>query len=124
MGLCSPILTNVVLGDIPPQDAGAGSGVVNAVIQFGTAAGITIVGVIFFSLTGSEVAGADRAEGFGDATSVTLWYNVAVLTLVALLSPLLPASKTPQAAPAAPAAETPAESSAPATKDRLLLDTA
>lgn len=34
MGLCSPILTNVVLGDIPPQDAGAGSGVVNAVIQF------------------------------------------------------------------------------------------
>ncbi|MBT2541064.1 MFS transporter [Streptomyces sp. ISL-44] len=124
MGLCSPILTNVVLGDIPPQDAGAGSGVVNAVIQFVTAAGIAIVGVIFFSLTGSEVTGADRADRFSDATSVTLWYNVAVFALVALLSPLLPASKTPQAAPEAPAAETPAESSAPATKDRLRLDTA
>ncbi|WP_327364795.1 MFS transporter [Streptomyces sp. NBC_01296] len=124
MGLCSPILTNVVLGDIPPQDAGAGSGVVNAVIQFGTAAGIAIVGVIFFSLTGSEVAGADRADRFSDATSVTLWYNVAVFTLVALLSPLLPASKTPQAEPETTSAEPAAQTAAPATKDRLLLDTA
>lgn len=124
MGLCSPILTNVVLGDIPPQDAGAGSGVVNAVIQFGTAAGIAIVGVIFFSLTGSEVAGADRADRFSDATSVTLWYNVAVFTLVALLSPLLPASKTPQAEPETTSTEPAAQTTAPAATDRLLLDSA
>ncbi|MFE6848169.1 MFS transporter [Streptomyces sp. NPDC057686] len=104
MGLCSPILTNVVLGDVPPQDAGAGSGVVNAVIQFGTAAGIAIVGVIFFSLTGED-SGADRAGAFSDATAATLWYNVAVFVLVALLSPLLPASKVPREAPEGTAAD-------------------
>ncbi|OEJ22337.1 MFS transporter [Streptomyces subrutilus] len=124
MGLCSPILTNVVLGDIPPQDAGAGSGVVNAVIQFGTAAGIAIVGVIFFSLTGSEATAAGRADTFSHATSVTLWYNVGVFALVALLSPLLPASKTPQAAPEAPPAEPAGQPAPSAAKDRLLLDSA
>ncbi|MEV5880264.1 MFS transporter [Streptomyces sp. NPDC052101] len=91
MGLCSPVLTNVVLGDVPPQDAGAGSGVVNALIQFGTATGIAVVGVIFFSLSGS--GSGDRAQRFSDATAATLWYNAAVFALVALLSPLLPGKK-------------------------------
>ncbi|MFJ8547245.1 MFS transporter [Streptomyces sp. NPDC093586] len=99
MGLCSPILTNVVLGDVPQQDAGAGSGVVNALIQFGTAAGIAIVGVIFFSLSGSGPGGT--AERFSDATAATLWYNAGVFVLVALLTPLLPAGKKTGSAEAA-----------------------
>ncbi|MEU6162272.1 MFS transporter [Streptomyces sp. NPDC047130] len=100
MGLCSPILTNVVLGDVPPQDAGAGSGVVNALIQFGTAVGIAVVGVIFFSLSGSGT-GPDRAQRFSDATAATLWYNAGVFVLVAVLSPLLPGRKKaePEAGP-------------------------
>ncbi|MEV6173471.1 MFS transporter [Streptomyces sp. NPDC051954] len=115
MGLCSPILTNVVLGDVPPQDAGAGSGVVNALIQFGTAAGIAIVGVIFFSLSGS--GSGDRAERFSDATAATLWYNAGVFVLVALLSPLLPGKKPAAAEPTDPTGERPGHA-----VDRLVPD--
>ncbi|MFD8824715.1 MFS transporter [Streptomyces sp. NPDC059605] len=120
MGLCSPILTNVVLGDVPPQDAGAGSGVVNALIQFGTATGIAVVGVIFFSLSGS--GGGSRAERFSDATAVTLWYNVGVFALVALLSPLLPGRKTEAAEKSG--AEAGADAPVGAAADRLVPDPA
>ncbi|MFF3540092.1 MFS transporter [Streptomyces sp. NPDC002466] len=118
MGLCSPILTNVVLGDVPQQDAGAGSGVVNALIQFGTATGIAVVGVIFFSLSGS--GGGSRAERFSDATAVTLWYNVGVFALVALLSPLLPGRKDGAAEKSGSGADAPAGAAA----DRLVPDPA
>ncbi|MER5886559.1 MFS transporter [Streptomyces sp. NPDC001941] len=112
MGLCSPILTNVVLGDVPPQDAGAGSGVVNALIQFGTAAGIAVVGVIFFSLADSGTG--SRAERFSDATAATLWYNVGVFLLVAALSPLLPGKKpAPEATASSSGAEARGESLVP-----------
>ncbi|MEU4831521.1 MFS transporter [Streptosporangium sp. NPDC023615] len=92
MGLCVPILTGVVLGDVPADDAGAGSGVVNTGIQFGTAAGITIVGVVFFALVAAGTG--DLTDRFGAATATTLWYNVGVFALAALLSPLLPAPST------------------------------
>ncbi|MGS2645252.1 MFS transporter [Streptosporangium sp. LJ11] len=92
MGLCVPILTGVVLGDVPADDAGAGSGVVNTGIQFGTAVGITIVGAVFFALASAGTG--DLADRFGTATATTLWYNVGVFTLAALLSPLLPAPST------------------------------
>lgn len=91
MGLCVPILTTVVLGDVPADDAGAGSGVVNTGIQLGTAVGIAIVGVVFFALVSTGTgAPADR---FSSATATTLWYNAGVFALAALLSPLLPASR-------------------------------
>ncbi|MFI6508563.1 MFS transporter [Streptosporangium sp. NPDC050855] len=89
MGLCVPILTGVVLGDVPPDDAGAGSGVVNTGIQFGTAAGITVVGAVFFALVTAGTG--DLADRFGAATATALWCNVGVFVLAALLSPLLPA---------------------------------
>ncbi|MFI9598050.1 MFS transporter [Nonomuraea sp. NPDC052265] len=81
MGLCVPILATVALGDVPADDAGAGSGVVNTAIQFGTALGVALVGAIFFSLAG------DR---FASATATALWFNVAVFGVAVLASPLLP----------------------------------
>ncbi|WP_160159791.1 MFS transporter [Streptomyces sp. WAC05374] len=90
MGLTTPVLTAVVLGDIPPQDAGAGSGVLNATIQFSSAAGVALLGALYF---GSVELGAGvraSAEHFSSATSSVLWCNVGVFVLTAALSSLLP----------------------------------
>lgn len=92
MGFCSPVLTAVVLGDVPPKDSGVGSGVVNAVMQIGAAAGIAIVGVIFFGLL-STVDG-QRVDELSAVAGTALWYNVAVFLLTAALSPLLPRDAT------------------------------
>jgi EmrB/QacA subfamily drug resistance transporter len=75
MGLTIPILSNQVLGDLPAEDAGAASGVLNSVVQLGAAFGVAVGGVIFF------------AQG----ASWSLAYGAAVFLLAALLSPLLPA---------------------------------
>ncbi|MFF5448618.1 MFS transporter [Streptomyces sp. NPDC012888] len=103
MGLCSPVLTAVVLGDVPPKDSGVGSGVVNAFMQLGSAVGIAVVGLVFFGLVGGDGdvgldGGRDGSGGgavVGDALAATLWYNVAAFLLTALLSRLLPGSAGP-----------------------------
>jgi EmrB/QacA subfamily drug resistance transporter len=89
MGLCVSIVTTVVLAEVPPRNAGAGSGVTNAVLQLGAAVGIAIVGAIYFSLLNSgDVA---------DAAGSTLWYNAAVLILAVLLTRFLPrAARSPE----------------------------
>ncbi|MEU7895457.1 MFS transporter [Nonomuraea sp. NPDC049152] len=86
MGMCVGIAVNVVLGDVPLNDAGAGSGVLNSLIQIGGAVGVALVGVIFFGMTD----GTRDPAAFSDAAATTLWYNVAVFALAALLSPFLP----------------------------------
>jgi MFS family permease len=97
MGFCSPVLTAVVLGDVPPRDSGVGSGVVNAAMQVGAATGIAIVGVIFFWL----LSGVDQSDvdTVSSVAGSALYYNVAVFLLTAALSPLLPrdATNTPEA---------------------------
>jgi MFS family permease len=84
MGLCVSIVTTVVLADVPPQNAGAGSGVTNAVLQLGAAVGVAVVGAIFFSLL--------ESRNFPDAAGTALWYNAAVIALAVLLTPFLPAA--------------------------------
>lgn len=97
MGLCSPVLAAVVLGDVPQEAAGAGSGVVNAVTQFGGAVGVAVVGTLFFGLTRAAEGAGGSVDTFVSATSTALWCNVGAFLLTALLSPLLP--RPPQAAP-------------------------
>jgi EmrB/QacA subfamily drug resistance transporter len=82
MGLTIPILSNLVLGDVPADDAGAASGVLNSVVQIGGAMGVALAGVIFF--------GGARAQAELGAAPRTLAYCVAVFVLAGLLSPLLP----------------------------------
>lgn len=83
MGLTSPVLTALVLGEVPPQDAGAGSGVVNAAIQFASAAGVAVVGTVYFGLVGTTASIADVAP-------LALWYNVAAFAVTAVCSRFLP----------------------------------
>ncbi|MFI6908298.1 MFS transporter [Nonomuraea sp. NPDC050394] len=60
IGLVLPSLMDVVLLEIPVDDAGAGSGVLNAVDQFAAAAGVGVVSLILFGLLG--VGAAAQAE--------------------------------------------------------------
>ncbi|MBQ1074904.1 MFS transporter [Micromonospora sp. C31] len=83
MGLVSPVLTALVLGEVPPADTGAGSGVVNAVIQFGSAAGVALLGTLYFALVEAG------RESFPELTSTALWYNVAAFVATAAMSRLL-----------------------------------
>ncbi|MET8040390.1 MFS transporter [Micromonospora sp. NPDC005215] len=93
MGLCVSIVTTVVLADVAPRNAGAGSGVTNAVLQLGAAVGVAIVGAVFFSLL--------ESRDFPDAAGTALWYNAAVIALAVLLTPFLPAAaRAPQEAEA------------------------
>jgi MFS family permease len=92
MGLTIPILSNLVLGDVPAGDAGAASGVLNSVVQVGGAMGVALAGVIFF--------GGARAQAQLSAAPRTLAYCVAVFVLAAVLSPLLPRQAAPLGGPA------------------------
>lgn len=85
MGLCVPILTNVIVADVPTDSAGAASGVLNAVLQLGTTAGIALVGVVFFAL-----ADGRGGESLYAAAPATLWYNASAFLVAALLASLLP----------------------------------
>ncbi|MEU8155592.1 MFS transporter [Micromonospora sp. NPDC048986] len=86
MGLCVSIVTTVVLADVPPRNAGAGSGVTNAVLQLGAAVGVAVVGAIFFSLLDSR--------DFPDAAATALCYNAGAIALAVLLTPFLPAAQS------------------------------
>ncbi|MBT2467885.1 MFS transporter [Streptomyces sp. ISL-66] len=57
----SPVV-DIVLGGVPVEHAGSGSGVLSTADQLGAAAGVAVIGVLFFNLlTSQAVAGADAA---------------------------------------------------------------
>ena len=49
MGLTIPILSTLVITDIGAGDAGAASGVLNSVVQLGSAIGVALAGVVYFA---------------------------------------------------------------------------
>lgn len=100
MGMCVPILASVVLADVGEENAGAGSGVANAVMQLGTAMGVAVVGVLFFWLATGDPAGPNRGEAFSGAAATTLWCNAGAFLVALLLVPLLPRAARPE--PGAP----------------------
>ena len=88
MGITMPSLFDFILADVPTRHAGSASGVVNTVVQIGSATGIAIVGVIFFGLV--EASAAPPAETFTAAIQQTLWFQVAAFGASAVLAFLLP----------------------------------
>jgi EmrB/QacA subfamily drug resistance transporter len=49
-------LTALTLADVPPQEAGGASGMINAITQLGTVLGIALIGVVFFTAVGQQAA--------------------------------------------------------------------
>jgi len=55
-------LVNVTLREVPPQQSGSASGLINAIAQIGSSAGIAAIGILLFSAIGTQTASAARPE--------------------------------------------------------------
>ncbi|HQZ11328.1 MAG TPA: DHA2 family efflux MFS transporter permease subunit [Devosia sp.] len=106
LGLGFSGLFQAVLAGVPPRDAGAGSGALQAFQQVGGAVGVALVGELFFtSLAGSFSSGSTPHQAFAGAASLATTYQVVSFALVVLLVPFLkvgaPGGGRTAAAPAA-----------------------
>jgi EmrB/QacA subfamily drug resistance transporter len=89
IGLAAPVLVNVVLAGVPAKDAGAASGVLTTVSQIGGAAGVAILGLVFFqALHGA--GGATPLAAYSAAFAAILPWQVACYGAAAALMLLLP----------------------------------
>jgi EmrB/QacA subfamily drug resistance transporter len=91
LGIGVSALFQTILAGIPPRDAGAGSGALQAFQQVGAALGVAIVGEIFFTSLANGLAGpSTSAHGpFVSAAESALIYEIAAFVVVAVLTPLL-----------------------------------
>ncbi|MFD7768135.1 MFS transporter [Streptomyces sp. NPDC059787] len=80
-GMIVPLLTGIVLAQVPPQDAGAGSGVLSTAQQLGAAAGIAVVGAFLYPATGTTLRYADA-----------MWAGTALAVLGVVCAALLVAA--------------------------------
>ncbi|MDH6579501.1 MFS transporter [Kitasatospora sp. MAP5-34] len=62
LGLIVPILINLVLAGVPRRDAGSGAGLANAAVYLASAAGVGLIGLVFFGLLGTGGAAHARAQ--------------------------------------------------------------
>jgi EmrB/QacA subfamily drug resistance transporter len=85
LGLVAPNMVGVALTEVDPRDAGAASGAVATAGQLGGALGVAVLGSVFFGLLPS---------GFAHAAHVTLWVEVGVYIVAALLATTLPRSRS------------------------------
>lgn len=102
-------LFQTVLMGVPPRDAGAGSGALQAFQQLGGAVGVALVGEIFFTLLGQGMAaGLPPKQAFVAAAGPAIIYQIVSFSLVVVLVPFLKLRKHDagrgQAAPPAPPA--------------------
>lgn len=91
LGLTTPSLINVVLAGVPGKDAGSAGAVLTTVTQIGSAAGVAVLGVLFFdSLEASFATGAAPLGGYGDAFLAIMPWQIGCYVLAAALMLLLP----------------------------------
>lgn len=90
LGLGFSGLFQSVLAGVPPRDAGAGSGALQAFQQIGGALGIALVGEIFFTqLATNFAAGKLPYEAFSEAAAPAIVYQIVSFSLVVILVPFL-----------------------------------
>lgn len=88
MGAVLNALLGSAMSQVPPEQAGTASGLVNTTIQVGTATGIALLGTVFFSRLG---------HGYPAATATALGVSIGVLVLALLLTAVLPRIPRPEA---------------------------
>ncbi|MEO6395303.1 MAG: MFS transporter [Devosia sp.] len=93
LGFGFSALFQSILAGVPPRDAGAGSGALQAFQQIGGAIGVALVGEIFFtSLAAGLGSGANPHAVFASSASLSILYVIisfgSVAALVWLLKPL------------------------------------
>jgi MFS family permease len=90
LGLGFSALFQTVLAGIPPRDAGAGSGALQAFQQVGGSIGVALTGTIFFGSLGNIGALFQQGPqavhaGFSQAAANATWYQIGSFGLVVLL---------------------------------------
>jgi EmrB/QacA subfamily drug resistance transporter len=88
LAMVSATLVTITLSGIPTSQAGAASGLVNTTLQLGSAIGVALLGVVFFSLLPSEHPTAQSS--FVNASGQSLYLPAAMAALSCPLSFLLP----------------------------------
>ena len=101
LGLGFPALFQTVLSGVPPRDAGAASGALQAFQQVGGSIGVALVGEIFFTALGDIPAlfqhgPAAVHAGFASSAALASWYQIISFAAVAALVWVLKA-RGPQA---------------------------
>jgi EmrB/QacA subfamily drug resistance transporter len=82
LGMCIAPMFAFILAGVDEVETGSASGVLNALQQFGSAAGVAALGTVFFS--------ALPTHGFASSLNTVLWIECGVLVVCALLTLLLP----------------------------------
>ncbi|MDN2578551.1 MFS transporter [Aquibium sp. ELW1220] len=86
MGTAISSLFQTVLANVPPQDAGSGSGATQSFQQIGAAVGIAITGQIFFASLGANLgSGMSAREAYVVSLGNALLYEIAAFALVIIL---------------------------------------
>jgi EmrB/QacA subfamily drug resistance transporter len=82
MGLFVVAVFDTILAAVTDAETGSASGTLNAIQQLGGAAGVAVLGTIFFT--------ALTHHGFAGALQHTMWWTVGVMVAMLAASPLLP----------------------------------
>lgn len=103
MGLIVAPLFDIIIASVTDRELGSASGVLNAVQQLSSAAGVAVLGTVFFDTL-------DRTH-FHHALGRTLWIDAGLIVVALLLMPLMPLRAREEGqSGAAPAAAEPASS--------------
>lgn len=89
LGLGAPILVNVVLAGVPGRNAGAAGGVLATANQLGGAAGVAVLGSVFFTALESG-HGGEPAVAYAQALAAVMPWQAGVYVLAALVMLALP----------------------------------
>lgn len=91
LGLTAPSLINVILSGVPRHEAGSASGVLSTITQIGSAAGVAILGLLFFSVLNNSFAHNDStSSSYTNAFNAILPWQIAIYIIAACLMALLP----------------------------------
>lgn len=84
--LILPALIGATLSGVQPQQAGIASGMLNTTQQFAGAAGLAVIGTVFFNALGTHPT---SAASYAAATMTAAWISVALVAAMAVLTAAL-----------------------------------
>jgi len=97
LGVAIAPMFQTVLSNVPPRDAGSGSGALQSFQQVGGAFGVALMGQLFFSTLALGIqSGLPAHAAYGEGLVRALYFNTVGFVLIAIMVRLLP---KPVAAP-------------------------
>lgn len=95
LGIAIAPMFQTVLSNVPPRDAGSGSGALQSFQQIGGALGVALMGQIFFSRVAEGFqTGGVALPVFSEALTGALAYNTAAFLVIAAMVQFLPRPKS------------------------------